>query len=109
MSIPPNRGAVLFRTFLVVSGQTQADAARAATVSDVTVHNWIPSWMRPRQERRLLLEAWSGGAIPTSAWDEFPTAAEVAAALAAAEMPRTARCGVEVLHDAATAAEAGAA
>jgi hypothetical protein len=109
MSIPPNRGAVLFRTFLVVSGQTQADAARAATVSDVTVHNWIQSWMRPRHERRQVLEAWSRGAIPTSAWDECPTDAELAAALAAVETPRTARCGVELLHDVAVAAEQGAA
>lgn len=109
MTIPPNRGAVLLRTFLVVSGQTQADAARAATVSDVTVHNWIQSWMKPRQERRLVLEAWSGGAIPTGAWDELPSDAELAAALASVEAPRTARCGVEILHVAAAAAERGAA
>lgn len=77
------RGAALFRVFLAASRQAQADAARAVDVSPVTVHHWLHERIVPRAERRAMLEQWSGGALPATAWDEPAAAWELAMADAA--------------------------
>jgi len=47
---------------------TRAAAAKEIGVSHVTLHFWLNDKHRPTGPRPELIEVWSGGRVPRSAW-----------------------------------------
>ncbi|MEZ4395063.1 MAG: hypothetical protein R3A48_28630 [Polyangiales bacterium] len=90
-----NRGPVLLRTFLAMTRQPQAAAARAANVSDVTAHHWLKGRISPTAPHRAALAEWTNGAVPAEAWDIPALSSDVAMMEAAVERARASQPSAE--------------
>jgi hypothetical protein len=62
------KGRQLFDSFLREQGITQASAAKALGVSEVTVLHWRTGEKRPVDHQRAKIEIWTGGAISAATW-----------------------------------------
>ena len=61
-------GPALLLSEIKRRGITRAQAADELDVSPVTIHFWIKETHRPTGARPELIEAWSGGRVPRTAW-----------------------------------------
>lgn len=62
------KGRQLFDSFLREQSITQASAAKALGVSEVTVLHWRTGEKRPVDHQRAKIEIWTGGAVSSATW-----------------------------------------
>lgn len=70
-------GRELFDEFLRQGEITQAVAARALDVSEVTVLHWRVGEKRPVEHQRAKIDVWTGGKVPVASWRTPEERAEV--------------------------------
>lgn len=61
-------GAKKLRRFLERNGITRRAAGLAVGATNPTVCDWVGGKKRPRESKRVDIEAWTGGEVPASSW-----------------------------------------
>lgn len=61
-------GAIRLLAFLERNRLTQLAAARALSVSDPTIHDWVNGKKRPRAHHRDAIATWTNGDVPVDSW-----------------------------------------